>query len=282
VRKYASAQLADALAGSGGTVRSDDDPELIRDAAPFNLKLTETLLAENPRHEGLLLSACSGFTQYAYAFVQQDADEAEPRDLEAARRLQERARKLYVRARGYGLRGLEVKHPGFEAALRADPKTATSKAVKADVPFLYWTAAAWASAISLSKDDPEAVADLPAAEALIDRALALDEAFDAGAIHVFLVTYEMSRPGAPKGAEARSRGHYERAVQLSGGLMASPHVALAEAVSVKNQDKAEFRSLLEKALAVDVDARPDWRLMNLIGQRRARWLLARSGELFVE
>jgi predicted anti-sigma-YlaC factor YlaD len=282
IRKFASSQLADALAASGGSSRTDDDPELIRDAAPFNLKLIETLLAENPQHEGLLLSACSGFTQYAYAFVQQDADEAEGRDLETSRRLQERARKLYLRAKGYGLRGLEVRHPGFGAALRADPKSAAAQAVREDVPFLYWTAAAWALAISLSKDSPEAVADLPAPEALVDRALQLDEAFDSGAIHVFLVTYEMSRPGGASAAVSRARRHYERSVQLSHGLMASPHVALAEAVSVKEQNRPEFKALLEKALAIDADAKPDWRLQNLISQRRARWLLARTDELFVD
>lgn len=282
IKKFASGQLADALASSGGTTRTDDDPELIRDAAPFNLKLIETLLADNPDHGGLLLSACSGFTQYAYAFVQQDADEAEGQDLETARRLRERARKLYLRARGYGLRGLEVRHPGFEAALKGNPKTAAAQAAKADVPLLYWTAAAWASAISLSKDRPDVVADLPAAEALVDRALELDEAYDAGALHVFLITYEMSRPGGGAGAAACSRSHYDRAVQLSGGLMASPHVALAESVCVREQDRAGFRDLLEKALALDVDARPEWRLQNLISQRRARWLLARSDDLFVE
>jgi hypothetical protein len=40
--------------------------------------------------------------------------------------------------------------------------------------------------------------------------------------------------------------------------------------------------LLKKALAVDPDARPEWRLMNLVMQRRARWLLSREDELFVK
>jgi len=40
--------------------------------------------------------------------------------------------------------------------------------------------------------------------------------------------------------------------------------------------------LLKKALAVDADARPEWRLTNLIMQRRARWLLSREDELFVK
>src|SRR5262245_15256070 len=80
IRRYALNQAADALAGSSTTFASDDDPELVKAAAPFSLKLMESLLAENPQHRGLLTSAASGFTQYAYAFVEDEADEIEPRD----------------------------------------------------------------------------------------------------------------------------------------------------------------------------------------------------------
>src|SRR5271170_3150505 len=124
VKKYAINKLGDALAGTGTTFASDDDPELIRAAVPFSLKLIESLLAENPRHEGLLLAAARGFTQYSYAFVQEDADEAEDTDRVRATALRARAAKLYVRARNYGLRGLEVKHAVFTARLRANPKEA--------------------------------------------------------------------------------------------------------------------------------------------------------------
>src|SRR6266851_1353323 len=121
IRRYALNQAADVLAESGATFASDDDPELIKAAAPFSLKLMESFLAENPRHPGLLAAAASGFTQYAYAFVQQDAEEAEPRDLAAAEAFRARARRLYLRAKGYGLRGLEVRHPGFGKALLTNP-----------------------------------------------------------------------------------------------------------------------------------------------------------------
>ena len=83
IRKMAVNKLGNALAGGGATFSGDEDPELIRDAAPFSLKLMETLLAENPKHDGLLLAAASGFTQYAYAFVQMDADAAESKDVAA-------------------------------------------------------------------------------------------------------------------------------------------------------------------------------------------------------
>jgi predicted anti-sigma-YlaC factor YlaD len=110
----------------------------------------------------------------------------------------------------------------------------------------------------------------------------LDEGFDHGAIHSFLISYEMARPGGTREAESRARQHFERAVQLSGGQLAAPFVALAEQVSVAKQNKVEFQELLKRALAVDPDARPEQRLENLLMQRRARWLLSRTGELFVE
>ena len=104
VTRYVQKKAADAVAQSGTTFSSDDDPELIKAAAPFSLKLMETLLAENPDHTELLTATASGFTQYSYAFVQEEADEIEPKDFAAAEKLRHRARNLYLRAQRYGLR----------------------------------------------------------------------------------------------------------------------------------------------------------------------------------
>lgn len=281
LRRSALNQVANAVADSGTTFARDEDPDLVKAAAPFSLKLMESLLAETPHHQGLLSAAASGFTQYAFAFVQQEADELEARDLAAAEALRTRARRLYLRAHTYGLRGLEVKHPGFPNALLANPRAAVRATTTADLPLLYWTAIAWAAAISLSKDNPEIVAQIPAMEALIDRALELDESYGHGTIHTFLVTYEMSRQGAPGDPAARARTHFERALALSEGKNAAPLVALAEAVAVKAQDVKEFESLLNRALAIDPDANPDTRLLNVVMQRRARWLLSQKAELFL-
>ncbi len=281
VKRLAINQLGDALSNGTGSFATDDDPDLVRDAAPFSLKLMESLLAESPQHRGLLQALASGFTQYAFAFVGQPADELEEKDLTAANAGHARAMRLYGRARTYGLRGLEARHPGFEKQLRANPAAAVMVAKKADVPLLYWTAASWAAGISLSKDSPDAVADLPLAAALIDRALALDESFDHGAIHSFLITFELARPGATTDGVAKARQHFARVVELSGGGQAGPYVSLAENVCVKQQNAVEFKALLEKALAVRVDTRPEWRLVNTIMQRRARWLLGRMDDLIL-
>ncbi len=282
VKKYAINKLGDALSASGTTFASDDDPELIKAAVPFSLKLIESLLSESPNHQGLLLAACSGFTQYSFAFVNQDADELEDSSLAAADALRGRARRLYLRARNYGVRGLEARHTGFEQALRKNPKIAAQAAVVVDVPLLYWTAAAWGAAISVSKNDPALVSDQVIVEALIDRALELDEDFDQGAIHGFLIAYEMARQGAPGDAAARARKHFDRAMELSKAKLASPLVSLAESVALEKQDRVGFEELLKRALAIDPDAAPQSRLQNLIAQRRARWLLGRVDELFLD
>jgi len=281
IKRMAVNKVGDVLAGGGTTFASDDDPELVKAAVPFSLKLMEGLLNESPRHEGLLLAASSGFTQYAYAFVKQDADELEDKDLAEAEEMRGRARRLYLRARNYGLRGLEVRHKGFEKALRADPKQAVRAATVKDVPLLYWTAVSWAGAVSLSKDNPGLIAEMPVVEAMMDRALALDETFGDGAIHTYLITYEMSRPLGTGDPAARSRQHFERALALSGAQQAGPMVSFAEAVCVQKQDLKQFEALLQQALAINPDAKPEWRLVNLVMQRRAKWLLSRTDQLFL-
>lgn len=281
IKRMAVNLVGDALAGSGTTFSADNDPELIKDAVPFSLKLMESLLAESPEHEGLLLATASGFTQYSYAFVQQEADELRETDLQRSRALQARAKKLYLRARDYGLRGLEVGYRGFREDFAVEPARAVAPVKKDDVPLLYWTAAAWVAAIAVDKTDSYLISDLPQVEALLKRAVELDEAFDRGALASLLITYETVRQGAEGDPYERARQRYQRAVELSQGRLAGPHVSLAESVCIPTEQRAEFLRLLEVALAVDTDAAPESRLANLIMQDRARWLRAHVDDYFL-
>ncbi len=275
--------LADAFAGFGTSWATDDDPDLVRDATPFALKTVETLLQQSPRNRGLLVAAASGFTEYSYAFVQCEADYVEERNLQAAVAMRSRAVGLYLRARDYGLRGLEVGHPGFGALLRRDAGTALANVRgRGEVAMLYWTAAPWAAAISLAKENAELTADLPATGAMMRRALALDESFGDGAIYDFLISYEGSLPASAGGSVAHARADLEKAEALSRGTRAAPLVSFAETVSVATQNRSEFVALLRRAVALNVDAAPQQRLANLVAQKRARWLLGRVDEVFLQ
>ncbi len=279
VRSLAINALARSLVASGDVFAADGDPELIADATPFALKTIEALLAEKPRHPALLLAACRGFAQYAYAFVELEAERLEATDYAAARHGYERALGLYLRARDYGLRGLELDAPGIADRLRRDPSAAAALG-GADVSLLFWTAAAWGGAISVGLDRPEIVVDWPVVRAMMERVLARDETFERGAVHQVMIALE-GLPATMGGSPERARRHFERAVELSAGSSAGPYVTLAESVAVAEQDWREFRRLLEAALEVDVDAVPSRRLANVLAQRRARWLLDRGEALFL-
>ncbi len=270
--------LGDSLAADSDVYASDEDPELIREALPFGLKTYESLLAVSPEHQGLLLAAAKGFTVYAY-LLQDDADRIDATDVTRTRELRARAKKLYLRGRRYALSGLEVSHPKFEALVRTNPVEALASTTKKDVPFLYWAGVSWAGALSVGQKDLLLLSELPVSGALVQRVLELDERYALGAAHEFFVSYEGSRPG---GSASRAREHFRRAVELSSEQRASVYLALAEAVSVPEQNLGEFKDLLAAALTIGPDKAPNLRLANTIARRRARWLETQIPDLFVE
>ena len=282
LRQMAINTLADALGGSAAIFASDEDPELVRDALPFALKTIETLLAESPDNAALLLSACQGFVLYGAGFVDFAADRLEETDYRESKRQRERALKLYLRGRGYCLRALDLAYPGASEALVKSPEPALAALGREDVKLLYWTAASWGSAIAGGLDRPELVVDLPAVRALLERALELDPDFDRGALHDAMMLLELAEVQSGAGSRERARTHFERALELNGGRRAGTYVAWARTVAVQEQDRAEFKRLLELALEVDPDRDLDDRLANILQQDRARWLLDRADELFLD
>jgi predicted anti-sigma-YlaC factor YlaD len=279
VRTAAIKSVADTLSsGSGDVFTRDNDPLLVRDAIPFGLKTFESLLETVPRYVPLLSATCANFTQYGYAFVQADIDGLDPTDYETIAGHKDRALNLYLRARDYCIRGLEVRNAGTVRQLRVDPEGALRWAKPGDVALIYWAGASWGSAISLGLDRPDLVADIPVVRALLDRALQLDERYGGGAIHAAMITLDSRVEWG--GSAARAREHFDSAVKLSKGLDPGPYVTLAMSVSRPERNRAEFVELLEKALAIKPADNPSNQLVILITQQRARHLLDRVDDLF--
>jgi predicted anti-sigma-YlaC factor YlaD len=281
IKRMAVNGVGNSLTTGPSVFETDDDIELVGDALPFSLKLLEMLLNESPDHRGLLLSACKGYTLYAYAYVQRAAEAGAEDDIMKSREAAARARKLYLRALGFGLRGLETCSPGITAALVKTPAEAVAKTGKDDVPLLYWSAAALGLAVSANKGDAEMIARLPEVEALLLRGLKLDEAWDGGSLHEFAITFAAASPAATPNPAAL-KVHFDRSLALSQGKRASLFVTWAESVSIQRQNRPEFKAMLDRALAVDVEAAPNLKLSNQIALRRARWLATRADKLFLE
>ncbi len=282
IKGIAINNVASMLAESGTSVTSDNDPDLVGAAIPTTLKVYEALLESAPKNSDLLMATCRISTQYAYGYLQNEADRlGEQEHHDEVVELRDRALKMYLRGKGYCVRGLEVKFHGITAQLEKDPDAAVKRLKnKKDVELVYWTAASWGGAISLGRDKPDIIVDFPAMRALAERTLVLNDSWNQGAPHELMITLD-SLPATLGGDPVKARAEFKRAIELQKGLSPGPYVELALGVSLPAQDKAEFVSLLNQALAIDPDKDPDNQLVTLVEQRLARALLTQLDTLFV-
>ena len=274
-RQLVVERVADELAAQGSAAENDLD--LAREASAFYLKLAESILRQTPGHRALAEAVAGGYTQYAYAFVAGEADRVEAYDARAAEALRQRAAKLYERAHRHAMTALTHDAPGFGQAL-ASPRPADWPVLAADqVGLAYWAAAAWGGWISLSKDSPEIVADLPLAVRLTRLAWDTDPAWGQGALTGLLGSYEAARPG---GSQPQALRYFDQAIAQSAGLSAGPLVGKAESYAQPAGDRELFESLLRAALAIrDAEGSP-YALQNEVMRRRASWLLEKADDLF--
>ena len=312
INRFATRIVADALTGSGGgsVFTSDDDPEFIADALPFALKTFESLLSSDPENINLIEATAGGFISYANGFLQLPAELLEYDQIEEKERLFNRAAAMYRRGGGYASQGLELLYPGFEEFFRRGDLQAALEDLNVDaVPFLYWKAAAILGEFSVDSFNPGLMIEVAGAVALAVRALELDEDYGQGDLHdLFIAVFAnlpvslvyrtideesnysviraLSTYYAAYGLSFKEMSfddqamfHLNSSLKLSVGMKASTYV-LASSIYINNQDPDSFISILQKALDIDTDRNPETRLMNIISQRKAQWLIDHIEDYF--
>ncbi len=249
-------------------LNEESDLELAQTSVASNLKLLESVLRSDPNNDRLLLMACRGYASYAMGFIE-DADPV-------------RAREFYRRGRDYGLR---LFPPGgaLGRALRSEPaglSDALRRATASDVPALFWTAVAWGGYISLDLTDPDALAELPRVEAMMEWVRGKDPGYFYGGADFFLGTIKGSRPPMLGGNPAASREHFERALGLNGGKFLLTYVYYARSYAVQMQDSVLFGKLLTAVDTASIDVLPEARLSNAVAQKKAKLLREKINDLF--
>lgn len=264
--------LGNELAEQGAA--EEDDLALAKEASAFYLKLSESVLSESPSNLKLAQAVSSGFTQYAFAFVAFEAEKIESRDLRLAQQLKERARRMYQRANRHAIGALEASSPGFsKKSIQPEPQQWPVLS-DAQTGVAYWAAASWGAAIALSKDDPEVVADLPAAFRLATIAWNTSPNFGEGALASLMGSFESSRPG---GSKNKAIEYFDHAIRMGAGKSAGAYVAKAESIAQPDGDRKSFEALLSQALSVSATNRT---VANAAMRERALWLLANVDDLF--
>lgn len=246
----------------------EPDPELARQAMGSQLKLLEALLLNAPENEKLLKLCAEGFGGYAFLFL----EDGQP----------DRAKGFYFRGRDYALRALaRRKALASLADMNLDDiEKALGAARLEDVPALYWSAFNWAAWINLSKDSPEALAQLPKAVLLMKRAGELDAGYQFGGPGLFFAVYYASRPAVLGGDIKKAKGLFEAARQRTGGRFLMAYVLEARHYAVGVQDPELFRGLLSKVRESPSGALGGARLADEVAKLKAKALLEKVDEYF--
>jgi len=252
---------------------AEDDLELIKYASAYHLKVSESVLHEIPDHVKLSEAVTRGFTQYAFVFLMDEADRTETQGIQQATLLRARAAKMLLRAKAHGFNTLTLRYPQLESYL-ASNKTEFSKKMRIeDVGLAYWTMTSWAGAISLSKDNPDVVADLPQVIKLASLIWEIDPKYDNGALASMMGTLELAKPG---GNIDKSEKYFDLGIEWRKDQVA-PLVSKAENWAVTAQNKEAFKLLLQKAIEASGLQN---NLSNTVMIRRAHWLLDSVDNLF--
>lgn len=244
----------------------NDDPEIVRQGSAAYLLLLDALVRQDPGSPAFRQAAAALDSAYAGAFVK------DPK----------RAAALTTKALDYAVEALCLSRKKL-CPVRTMPLEALTAELadmdRDDVALLYTAGAAWAGWIQAHNDDFNAIADLPRVEALMQRVLALDEAYQGGAAHLYLGVIATAIPPALGGRPEAGRAHFEKAIALSGGhnLMAKVYYAKNYARGVYDRDLHD--RLLHEVLAADPHW-PGWTLSNLLAQEQAADLLKSADDFF--
>jgi predicted anti-sigma-YlaC factor YlaD len=276
--------VANALTSGGSSTvfTGDSDPELVGDALPFAIKMYEALLDATPKHQGLMFVTGSLYVMYANAFVQGPAEMLPPEEWKARQEGVLRAKQLYVRGSGFLYTALDSKYKGFIKATgkESELKRMLIKCKKDDAGLLYWAVAGGLAAYSIDILDFDLNVRIPEWKAMILRAYELDPDYGTASLDEFLLLFYASMPEMLGGDKEQAKIHFELAQEKTGGNSTGAYVSYAQAICIPAQDYETYKDCLEKALAVDPNANVSTRLVTIITQRKARWLLDNAYNYF--
>jgi hypothetical protein len=253
---------------------------------PGGIMQLETFLHIAPDNEVLALNLAKAYLGYAQGWVENDYEIAfAAGDFDKSDRLRQRARLLYLRARNLALRCMRNRDDGIDEALRNPDQTVLAKYLAdnytsaEDVAPLFWAGLAWGSAINMSLDQPELIADLPQVKPLIERARELDDMYFNGGAYLALGTLEASFPPALGGDPEKGKKWFEQGLAKTGRKNHMMHVNYARIYAVNAQNRDLFYKLLTEVIEAG-DMGGSVRLSNKIARIRAARYLAQGKEFF--
>lgn len=259
----ASANLGRQLSAG---ILDHDDPATVEAGLPAYLLLLDGLNHDGPANPTRLCLAADLYGAYAGSFVN---------DPDRAKRLARRAFDYASQAAcATDQRWCEIAKRKFE---EVEAAVAQAPADRADA--LYCLGGAWAGFIQAHADDWNAIAAIPKARRVIERAVELAPDYRNGQGQLYLGVMNSLLPPAYGGKPELAQRYFEEALTRSGGKNQMVRVLYARHYARLVFDQALHDRLIDEALAADPKV-PGMTLMNTLAQRQALALKATSKDYF--
>ncbi len=259
--------IAPAFGDLSGAAFKQVDTEILRLGMPSSIIMIDGLLELSPDNYELLVLAAQSYGGYPMAFIEDDDPE--------------RAKKLYVRGRHYGLRALKL-NKKFRQALEEGKRfrEAVKYLGKKYVPALFWTAQNWAAWLNLSTTEVSALFDQPKIMALMERVIELDDTYYYGGAHLFYALYYASMPSMAGGGMDKAIKEFDKVFEIAGENFLMANLYYAQYYAAPLRDEALFDRELKKVLETPSDIVPELTFMNEVAKLKARRLLERKDRIF--
>jgi hypothetical protein len=246
----------------------ESDLVLAERALASDIKLLEGMIKGDPQNEHLLLLASQSLSGYALAFAEDEAPE--------------RAKKLYLRARDFGLKILREDKTFLKSENNSleEFKNALSSISIKKLDALFWTAFAWAGWINLSLNDPQSFIDLPRVEIMMQRVLDLDETYFHAAAHLFFGSIWGIKPVMLGGTPEKAKEHFEKNIKFTQGKFLLTYIYYIKYYAIKTLNDNLFDQMIQYLRETPADILPGFQLLNMVAKKKAEFLAKKREEFF--
>lgn len=286
-RRVITSEFVSLLENGRPAIEQEDDLHLLAKSMPAHIKLLETLLANDPDNDRLLILLARLYAGYAFAILE---SELEARRLDMPTvvdtgipdgQLDGAVARYYHRGAQYALRSLGIRHP--QAQARLNQLSSAGDFIRSldtgDVPALFWYGFNLGGVVRHRLDSVEAMARAHLVEKAMGRVVELNPAYDHGNAYLVLLVYHASRPPMMGGSPEKARKYYLLHQQSKTPTASLDDVFLARYVLVQEQEKDAFTERLT-AVATKAETDGPISLMERVAVVRARLYLKASDRFF--
>ena len=218
--------------------------------------------------------------EYGFGIIMEQASRLIDEDYSLAMAKYEQANKIFSEARDSGISIISKKYPSFNNWLN---KKTSIDFTADDMNDIYWLAASIGGCISSSRGDPFELINLPNVGRLLRAGINTNPGWGNGSFYSAMISFTTTRSDLNEIMLRDSVDFYfDKAILYSNGKDAGPYLTYAESIHKPFQERKNFVDKLNYVINMENKPSNEFELTNLLAKSRAKWLLARTDEYFLE